>query len=315
LLKTVALIGGKEKTMNVELRQLSYFLKVYHEKNITKAAQKLHLSQQALSHSIKRLEDEWGHALFVRRPGGLEPTDFAEYMMPYVEKTLQEIRSTQRAAEMYSRTRVKVSVAIASNLIGNPDMGLITKLMEWGQKRNVELEWTESDCDSSIEQVLLGSADCALVYSGAVPQKLLSRKIPCGNCCIVMSSKNPMAQKEELYLADLQGQTFIYCKTIKWTELNIIKELKRRNVPVSVITPIHQASAMWEMIAGDKGITTNYARFAENGRNGLAVKPIADYQGAAEITFVWSKNTQGSYRHEQIEEIADVIARYFENRI
>lgn len=50
----------------MELRVLKYFIKIAEEENMTKAAQKLHVSQPALSKQMKELENEIGHLLFVR---------------------------------------------------------------------------------------------------------------------------------------------------------------------------------------------------------------------------------------------------------
>ena len=55
----------------MNLRNLRYFLMVVEEKNITKAARKLFISQQTLSGVIRRLEEEYRTRLFVSRPGSI----------------------------------------------------------------------------------------------------------------------------------------------------------------------------------------------------------------------------------------------------
>ena len=50
----------------MELRVMRYFLAVAREENITKAAEKLHLTQPTLSRQLKELEEELGTDLFVR---------------------------------------------------------------------------------------------------------------------------------------------------------------------------------------------------------------------------------------------------------
>ena len=52
----------------MNLRSLEYFLVVAEEMNFTKAAERLFLSQQALSSHIKRLETEYDAVLFHRKP-------------------------------------------------------------------------------------------------------------------------------------------------------------------------------------------------------------------------------------------------------
>lgn len=53
------------KTLNY--KHLRYFWAVAHEGNLTRAAERLHVSQSALSVQIQKLEEQLGHALFERR--------------------------------------------------------------------------------------------------------------------------------------------------------------------------------------------------------------------------------------------------------
>ena len=64
----------------MELRQLRYFLQVYRDGSILKAAQHIAISQQALSKSIALLEQEVGVPLFSRSSRGLTPTETGELL-------------------------------------------------------------------------------------------------------------------------------------------------------------------------------------------------------------------------------------------
>src|SRR5262252_9431477 len=59
---------------SMELYQLRSFLAVAEAGNLTRAAEKLHLSQPALSAQIRSLEDELEVTLFERTSGGMTPT-------------------------------------------------------------------------------------------------------------------------------------------------------------------------------------------------------------------------------------------------
>lgn len=48
----------------MELRTLRYFLEIAREENMTRAAERLHVSQSALSRQVKSLEEELGKRLF-----------------------------------------------------------------------------------------------------------------------------------------------------------------------------------------------------------------------------------------------------------
>ena len=59
----------------MELRQLRYFVTVVEEKNISKAAKRLHLAQPPLSIQLKNLEQELGCVLFERGAREIELTE------------------------------------------------------------------------------------------------------------------------------------------------------------------------------------------------------------------------------------------------
>lgn len=64
----------------MEIQQLRYFLAVVEEKNITRVARILRISQPALSRQIQRLEDELASPLFDRTPGGIVLTESGYYL-------------------------------------------------------------------------------------------------------------------------------------------------------------------------------------------------------------------------------------------
>jgi DNA-binding transcriptional LysR family regulator len=83
----------------MDLRILRYFTVIAQEKNITRAARKLCMSQPPLSHQIKLLEEELGTPLFIRSTKGLELTDEGQFLfqraqqlLALSEKTEQDLR-------------------------------------------------------------------------------------------------------------------------------------------------------------------------------------------------------------------------------
>ena len=62
---------------NLDLNLLRVFDAVARERHVTRAAERLHLSQPAVSNALARLRAALGDELFLRRPGGVEPTELA----------------------------------------------------------------------------------------------------------------------------------------------------------------------------------------------------------------------------------------------
>src|SRR5205085_5151187 len=83
----------------MELRQLRYFVAVAEEGNISRAAQKIFLTQPALSRQIKTLEDEIGQCLLTREAHSIQLTPAGEVLLHEARELLE------RAEAMLERVR------------------------------------------------------------------------------------------------------------------------------------------------------------------------------------------------------------------
>src|SRR5438552_1417913 len=95
----------------MELYQLRSFAAVAELGHLTRAAEKLHISQPALSAQIKALEDEFGVALFERLPSGMELTPAGRGLVAEAEKIVaaaQALRSRAHALRGEVAGRVKL---------------------------------------------------------------------------------------------------------------------------------------------------------------------------------------------------------------
>jgi len=71
---------------HLKSRQLRYFLAVYDYLNLSVAADRVHVTQPALSKSIQALESSLGVPLFERRPHGLHPTRYADILVRHARR-------------------------------------------------------------------------------------------------------------------------------------------------------------------------------------------------------------------------------------
>ena len=86
--------------MSESLRQLRHVVALYEHRNYRRAAEALHLSQSALSVSIRRIEDDYGVPLFLRDPTGVRPTEYGEVIVRVARQSIESLDQARREIEL-----------------------------------------------------------------------------------------------------------------------------------------------------------------------------------------------------------------------
>jgi DNA-binding transcriptional LysR family regulator len=77
--------------MKYDLNLLPVFLTLMDERNVTRAAERLGMTQPALSNALNRLRDTLRDPLFIRERYGMKPTQMAEELAPVVRAALSNL--------------------------------------------------------------------------------------------------------------------------------------------------------------------------------------------------------------------------------
>jgi len=72
----------------IDLNLFIVFDVIYRERNLTKAAESLHITQPAVSNSLNRLRQAFNDRLFIRQSGNMVPTPLAENIVDRVRAAL-----------------------------------------------------------------------------------------------------------------------------------------------------------------------------------------------------------------------------------
>ena len=81
--------------MNTDYNLYKIFLYLYEEKSISKTANRLYVSQPAISYSLKELENQLGYTLFYRNSKGIEPTLEAKELYSYISTAFNILQDAE----------------------------------------------------------------------------------------------------------------------------------------------------------------------------------------------------------------------------
>lgn len=74
----------------MEIRGLRYFVEVVQQNNFSRAADKLCVTQPAISRSIQKLEQELEYTLLIRETDGVKMTDEGEILFNHARQILEQ---------------------------------------------------------------------------------------------------------------------------------------------------------------------------------------------------------------------------------
>lgn len=215
----------------MELRQIQYIMQLFRDGNITKASHKLFISQQGLSKSINRIEDELGFALFERSSSGVVPTEKGLSLYHYFDKVAAACQDLDQAIKEIKQERLLKIIGcrgFALSLEG----GLYPQYHELHPESRVLYE--EDYNDIIPEQLQNHKAELAFL-ADPVPDFLqIHQMIRRDHLCVVMSRRNPLALKRKLTISDLHGENLLLLDQLRNLNAFFLKAADARNLTYNV---------------------------------------------------------------------------------
>ncbi|MFJ6993887.1 LysR family transcriptional regulator [Streptomyces sp. NPDC003090] len=147
----------------MELRQLRYFVAVAEDQHFTRAAERLMVSQSALSASIRALERELRAPLFVRTTRRVTLTEAGRALMTQAERILAQVRSAHEAvAAVQGVLRGTLALGTEQCIAGVH----VARLLAAFRRRHpdVEIRLRQTGSGDLADQVAAGRLDLAFAY-------------------------------------------------------------------------------------------------------------------------------------------------------
>lgn len=194
----------------MDIRILQYFLAVARERNITKAAEKLHMTQPPLSRQIRELEEEIGAQLFIRGGRQLVLTDAG---------TLLHKRAAQ-LVDLFEKTREEMT-ALDESVIGgqvriaggeSEAVALIAETVRRLRRRYPDIHYLMASGDERLVREMLdnGEVDFGLFIGTVDLARYDALTWPCKDRWgVLMRSDSELAAHDEIIPEDLRDKPLI----------------------------------------------------------------------------------------------------------
>jgi len=151
---------AKDLFSSLDLNLLRTFLIVYQEKNTRKAAERLFVSQPAVSQALQKLRHHFNDDLFVKVHGGLQPTAFSEQLTNEIKPFMDGLSVAINTSNIFDPKDIDYTLKIALSpiVLSCLSGSLFRMIKEQAPNANLELvSWTSASVsDIQKGEVLMG---------------------------------------------------------------------------------------------------------------------------------------------------------------
>ena len=244
----------------MNLTCLRYYVAAVQEKNLTKAAEKLFISRQALSKTIKRLEDELGVSLITSNIQGIEVTaegkilyDASQQILSLWDKTTQHIQNSQSPVTI-------LRVGYGHNSYNIWDRNHHESYMRLNP--SVQIQFVSLLPDQLLEELRNKKLD--LVISNVRPRNdefLCSPIVPRPKYAM-LSKHDPLANRQSIHPIDLQNRAIYFLPHDQTGMMNFAQIMDGYGIDyLPIISPDSTITTICNEIAYHSGIFLTSAIF------------------------------------------------------
>lgn len=285
------------------------------ERSVTRAAQRLNLSQPAVSNALARLRSQMGDALLVRGTGGLLPTPRAEALRNQIREILETIENTLTPKIFYPE---ELEQTFHINMHNYLELMLLPELLKEMRQRapKVKLAVQGLGPDVTCEKLLKGSLDVALGYFAGIPDQLFRQHVLTERFICLVGQQHPNIQgsmsmeqflAEDHILVSTQGGKFVGVVddflAKQGLKRNVVLSIPHFTVAPSIVTSSNLIITMTERIA--KEFSQKYP---------VQVIPAPLSLPEFSVSQIWHARTQNEPAQRWLREMIQQVAARIDKR-
>ena len=285
----------------MKIVQLEYFCMVSQYHSITQAAQKLYVTQPAISNAIKELEKEFSVNLFVRSKNHLTLTTEGELFYQKARELLASIKQTTQ--QFYDLGKqippIRIGIPPLLSTIFFPD--LVLEFHKLYPEVPVELfEYGSIRAASLVQEEAL---DLALVNMNFYDiDKMNSCTLRTERIVFCVSKRHHLAREKQITIEQLKDEPIIMYNTDSVQNTTLGVYFDRAGIKPNVIMHASQLFTIKNFIQNELGGAFLYSSLLKNlpGLVGIPVVPAIEQ----EIGIIWKK---GKYINGSVEKFIQFV--------
>jgi DNA-binding transcriptional LysR family regulator len=269
----------------IDLRHLRYLVVVVEEGQITRAAQRLHLAQPALSQSIAKLESQLGVRLLERRPRGIEPTAAGAAFYEKAQLALAAVEEAHDALRPWARSEQRVSLGFLA-VLGHVARPWLRRFIS--AHPDVDLQTRHLTPVERLIELKRGRVDAELLFPPPRDREFAHKVIVRSPRYVLVHDEHRLAAEESLEYDQIAEETILGRHPSvpeDWAEEAWLMNYRGSSPKVTKETPT-TADEVWTLVSAGKAISILPEFMVDPAQgNGVRAIPLTDVE-PAEIALV-----------------------------
>lgn len=268
-------------------RQLKYFLEVYNQRNIRKVAKGLVVSPQAISKTIKEIEEELNVTLFLRGKNTLEPTSEADYLKNHAIKILDEFEKINNINSFFNRPNKGLKIYCVNGFLQYMTIDFIKDFQK--AYPLILLDIIETSENYILEKLNKREIDLAIITKNLSNDMFSYSYLYSNRNCLVINKNNPLANKKDISVDDLNLQLIVGKGSEDSYYRSNISNLFQKNINIEVKLETTNDSLIIKMAEDNMaiGITLDFIAFANKNEN-IVIRPFKEFNDLRNVFLVES---------------------------
>jgi len=268
------------------IRQLRAFVEVHRLRKLSAAAEKLFVTQSAVSMLIRQLEDGLGARLFDRTTRSLQPTAAATDMLPTAERILRDVDALSGGfRDLSTLERGRICVAITPTLASFLMPAAVRSFLASHPQVRIVID----DCapDQFIARIVAEQVDFGIGTPERTGAEVETQTVLRDHLALVCLQDHPLARKRAVRWADLAGHPVITVRPGYGIRPLIDGTAARAGVELKVVNEVSFLSTALWMTASGMGASIMPSAYAlAAGDASLVTRPIGAPRVSRDISVV-----------------------------
>lgn len=239
--------------MSVSYRNMLAFIRVAESATFAEAAEKLHITQPALSSAIKKMEEQLGGKLFSRSTRRIHLTPEGETLLPTAKRLIDEWDETfQDMQNLFAVRQGKLTLAAMPSFAESRLPEILNRFHS--QFPNIRLRIVDVVMEEVIDSVITGRAELGFTFEPEIMDGLVFSPMFDDCFVAVVHENHPLAGKKHIDLQQCFSYPFIAMNrgsaVRKWTE-----QAAALCGSINIIAETGQLGSVGQLIAQGLGIS------------------------------------------------------------